>query len=178
MQRYAALLRGITPSGRNMTNDKLRGVFERLGFTDVASVLASGNIVFSAPEQDAPALEQRIQSALVADLGIPGGTIIRALPELAALRADDPFAGVVHGTGTYLTATFLKDAARILPDPPPGEGTTRVLRSQPGVLFAVTDNTEPGRTQGWMAWLDQQVGKDNTTRSWPTVGKIVAALER
>ena len=30
MQQYVALLRAIAPSGRNMTNDKLRGVLERL----------------------------------------------------------------------------------------------------------------------------------------------------
>ena len=48
MHRYAALLRGIAPSGPNMTNDKLRGVFEELGYEHVASVLASGNIVFDS----------------------------------------------------------------------------------------------------------------------------------
>jgi uncharacterized protein (DUF1697 family) len=45
MNRYAALLRGIAPSGVNMTNDKLRGVFEALGFETVGSVLASGTRV-------------------------------------------------------------------------------------------------------------------------------------
>ena len=42
MFRYVALLRGIAPSGPNMTNDKLRGVFEGLGYERVSSVLASG----------------------------------------------------------------------------------------------------------------------------------------
>ncbi len=35
MRRYAALLRGIAPSNPNMTNDKLRGVFEGLGLEGV-----------------------------------------------------------------------------------------------------------------------------------------------
>ena len=50
MHRYAAILLGIAPSGKNMTNDKLRGVFEALGLEDVASVLASGNIVLGSAE--------------------------------------------------------------------------------------------------------------------------------
>lgn len=49
-----ALLRGIAPSGTNMTNDKLRAVFEVLGLDDVASVLASGNIAFLSDVTDAP----------------------------------------------------------------------------------------------------------------------------
>ena len=36
MTRYVALLRGITPSGKNMTNAHLRGLFEQLGFAEVA----------------------------------------------------------------------------------------------------------------------------------------------
>src|SRR5690242_12977005 len=52
MPLFAALLRGIAPSGTNMTNDKLRGVFEGLGLQDVASVVSSGNIVFRSSHVD------------------------------------------------------------------------------------------------------------------------------
>ncbi|MEK7152950.1 MAG: DUF1697 domain-containing protein [Patescibacteria group bacterium] len=37
MPKYVALLRGIAPSGKNMQNDKLRGVFEKLGYTQALS---------------------------------------------------------------------------------------------------------------------------------------------
>src|SRR6476661_8802763 len=70
MRSYAALLRGIAPSGTNMTNDKLRGVFERLGFAEVASVLASGNIVFHGEVTDVASLELRIENALANHLGL------------------------------------------------------------------------------------------------------------
>lgn len=74
MPRFAALLRGIAPSGVNMTNEKLRAVFEGLGLDDVASVLASGNIVFRTDVTDAPLLEQRIEDALADQLGISCAT--------------------------------------------------------------------------------------------------------
>ena len=64
MHRYAALLRGIAPSRPNITNNKLRGVFEGLGYEHVASVLASGNIVFDSELSDVSALEHRIEGAL------------------------------------------------------------------------------------------------------------------
>uniref|UniRef100_UPI002454E791 DUF1697 domain-containing protein n=1 Tax=Nocardia wallacei TaxID=480035 RepID=UPI002454E791 len=121
MHRYAALLRGIMPSNPNMRNEKLRGVFEGLGFDAVGSVLSSGNIVFGSAESDAAALESRIQKALNAELGIGGGTILRGREELRALVDSDPFPGLTHGRGTYLTVTFLKDRTAAAPDALPAE---------------------------------------------------------
>jgi uncharacterized protein (DUF1697 family) len=180
MQQYAALLRGIAPSGRNMTNDKLRGVFERLGFADVASVLASGNIVFRSADADVPTLEQRIEDALADDLGIRSRTIIRSHPELRTLLDSEPFPGLTHGRGTYLTATFLKDAATapaVVPEHP--DARTRVVRYDKAAraVLAITDNSDPGTTPDFMSWLETSYGKDITTRTWLTVQRIVKKLE-
>lgn len=186
MGRYAALLRGITPSNPNMTNDKLRGVFEGLGLGDVTSVLASGNIVFRSAESDVPVLEERIQAALVRELGIGGGTIIREHAELRALLDRDPFAGLSHDRSTYLTVTFLKDRAAVKvaaaapehwperPDP-----LTRGLGYDPAarVILAVLDNTTTGTPSGVMSWLEKTCGKDITTRTWLTVQRIVRKME-
>ena len=98
-EAYAALLRGIAPSGKNMSNAHLRGVFEGLGFERVSSVLASGNILFRAPAQDVPGLEASIEEALRSRLGIGGGTIIRTLGEMQGLLDRDPFAGSPPGRG-------------------------------------------------------------------------------
>ncbi|MBF6163226.1 DUF1697 domain-containing protein [Streptomyces gardneri] len=179
MTAYAALLRGITPSNPNMSNAKLRAVFEALGFEGVGSVLASGNIVFRSAETDVPALEERIQQALTAELGIGGGTIIRSHDELRALLDSDPFPGLTHGRGTYLIATFLKDTAEhpaTLPEQP--DPLTRIVAYDKAAraFLAVIDNSEPGKTPDFMAWLDKTYGKDITTRTWLTVERIVKKL--
>ncbi len=176
-ESYAALLRGIFPSGRNMSNAHLRGVFESLGFEKVASILASGNIVFRAPATDVAELEASIEVALQGQLGIKGGTIVRTQAEVQGLLDRDPFAGYTHGPGTYLTATFLKtpliEAPPEHPDP-----LTRVLGYDPDAraVLAVTDNTVPGTTGNWMAWLTATHGEGITTRTWLTVQKIVAKM--
>ena len=180
MTSYAALLRGIAPALPNMKNHQLRGVFEGLGYTTVRSVLASGNILFDAPETDVPGLERTIQQALVNSLGIGGGTIIRDLGELRALLDSDPFHGLAHGRGTYLTATFLKDGADAAPQlPEQPDPRTRVVGydSAARVFLTVIDNSDPGRTPDFMRWLDRTYGKDITTRTWLTVQRIVTKLE-
>jgi uncharacterized protein (DUF1697 family) len=180
VDRYAALLRGITPSGTNMTNDKVRAVFERLGFTNVASVLASGNILFRSAETDVPGLEQRIEDALTDDLGIVSRTIIRRQSELRALVDSDPFPGLTHGRGTYLTATFVKDAVAGMKLAPKGlDSRVEVVRYDKAAraILAVTDNSEPGTTPDLMSWVEKEYGKDITTRTWLTVQRIVKKLE-
>ena len=183
MPQYAAFLRGIAPSGTNMTNDKLRGVFERLGLADVASVLSSGNIVFGSDDTDVPALEQRVEEALAGDLGLASRTIVRSHPELRALLDSDPCPGVTHGRGTYLTATFLKVAApapdAVAEQPGQPDPLTRVVRYDRAAraVLAVTDNSDPGRTPDFMSWLEKAYGKDVTTRTWLTVQRVVRKLE-
>lgn len=180
MTRYVALLRGITPSGKNMTNAHLRGLFEQLGFAEVASVQASGNILFTAAEDDAAVLEDAIDAGLATTLGLKSTAILRTAEQMASLAATDPFGDLVHAKGTYLTATFVKDVDAV-PEPPPAPPeplATNVVgfdRTH-GVLLAVTDNTEPGRTNGFMTWMEKAYGRAITTRSWPTVQRLAARL--
>ncbi|GAA5062746.1 DUF1697 domain-containing protein [Nocardia callitridis] len=180
MNRYAALLRGIAPSNPSMSNAKVRGVFEGLGFEGVASVVASGNIVFRAPDGEIDELESRIQAALNRELGIPGGTIVRSHGELRALLDSDPFPGLTHGRGTYLIATFVKDSAGVtVREPEVEDPRTRVVGYDEAAraFLAIVDNSEEGKTPNFMAWLERTYGKNITTRTWLTVQRIVKKME-
>ncbi|WP_206079894.1 DUF1697 domain-containing protein [Propioniciclava coleopterorum] len=182
--RTVALLRGIAPSGRNMSNAHLRGVVERLGFTEVGSVISSGNITFTAPGGDAPearsALERRIEGALTADLGLRSRALVRSLPQLRGLAASDPFEGLTHSPETYLTVTFLRDPVAdpaVLDDQP--DKDVHVLGHDGGAaaILSVADNSEPGNARRYLAWLERRFGTAMTTRSWLTVLRVIARLE-
>ena len=69
MTKYVALLRGIAPTNPNMRNDKLRSVFEKLGFENVKTVISSGNVVFESPSRSIRKLEERIAKAFPEELG-------------------------------------------------------------------------------------------------------------
>ena len=69
--RYAALLRGINVNGITVAMADLADTFHELGYTDIKTVLASGNVLFSidsplADKADAAALKARIEAALTA----------------------------------------------------------------------------------------------------------------
>lgn len=109
MTRHVALLRAINVGGHVVKMTALRGLFESLGFRDVETVIASGNVIFSASSADGPALERRIERHLQAALGYEVATFLRTPAELAAITAHRPFADVAaDATGQVLSVAFLK----------------------------------------------------------------------
>ena len=112
MPRYVALLRAINVGGHVVKMDRLRALFEALGFTNVETFIASGNVLFDAAARDASALERCIEKHLGQALGYEVATFLRTPAELAALAALDPFGvGVAKSPSVYVT--FLRE-----PPPP------------------------------------------------------------
>jgi len=60
MPRYVAFLRGVSPMNAKMP--QLKRCFEGAGFTNVKTVLASGNVVFDARTATDAALQRRAEA--------------------------------------------------------------------------------------------------------------------
>src|SRR2546422_8219120 len=88
MPRYAAFLRGVGPMNAKMP--ELRKAFESAGFSDVKTVLGSGNVAFSARSAPATALQQLAEAAMKRRLGDAFLTIVRSMDGLGAMLASDP----------------------------------------------------------------------------------------
>jgi len=108
MTKYVALLRGIAPTNPNMRNDKLRGVFEKLGFENVKTVISSGNVIFESPSRSIRKLEESIEKALPEELGFKSTTIIRSRGQIQKLVDKNPFQGMGHSQKSSLNVTFLR----------------------------------------------------------------------
>lgn len=179
MAQYVALLRGIAPSNPNMRQAKLKGVLEALGFARVQPVIGSGNVVFESAERSAAAFEARMEAAWPARLGFTSTTIVRSRGELERIIALDPYAGLEHRKDTYLLATFFKRRAT-LPFPLPFEPERqpwRIVGASDRVIFSVI-NTTTGQTPDLMSWLDRTFGREISSRTWKTVHRILAAMDR
>ena len=179
MGQYVALLRGIMPSNPNMQQAKLKGVLESLGFARVRPVLGSGTVVFESAERSAAALETRMESAWPKQLGFSSTTIVRSRTELDRIIALDPYAGLEHRKDTYLLVTFFKRRPKLPFSPPfqPDGLPWRIVASDDRAIFNVIDTTT-GQTPNSMNWLDRTFGRDITSRTWKTVLRIRAAMDR
>jgi uncharacterized protein (DUF1697 family) len=107
MQRLIAFLRAINVGGHVVKMDALRGHFEDLGFTDVETFIASGNVVFSSRAANLPALERKIEKALDEALGYEVKTFVRTDAEIRALADYKPFPPAAVASCASLNVGFL-----------------------------------------------------------------------
>jgi len=177
MTKYVALLRGIAPTNPNMRNDKLRGVFEELGFANVKTVVSSGNVVFESPSRSVRKLEDRIEEALPKELGFKSTTIIRNQKQLQQLVDKNPFKSREHSQKSSLNVTFLKKKRKIdIKFPYEIDNRDYTLSGMyDGAICSVIDLTS-AKTPDLMLWLEKKFGKEITTRTWKTVERILKAM--
>ncbi len=76
MHHYVAFLRGINLGNRRLKMDELRRLFEQLKFTDVATFIASGNVLFASKSADRQKLAQTIAAHLHKSLDYPVDTFL------------------------------------------------------------------------------------------------------
>ncbi len=84
MQRYVAFLRGINLGKRRLPMSRLKELFEELGFAEVKTFIASGNVLFSSKAKDTRSLEAKIAKHLETFLGFDVDTFIRTVEEVVA----------------------------------------------------------------------------------------------
>lgn len=89
--RYIAFLRAINVGGHVVKMDRLRELFESLGFTNVETYIASGNVVFDSTARNAASLETKIAKQLESALGYEVATFVRTAAELAEAARHEPF---------------------------------------------------------------------------------------
>jgi uncharacterized protein (DUF1697 family) len=90
MSGYAAFLRGMNVGGHRISNSELRAHFEELGFSEVHTFRASGNVIFAgAPEP--VTVSAHIEKELQAALGYEVPVFLRTAGEVGKIAAHRPF---------------------------------------------------------------------------------------
>jgi len=157
---------------------RLRELFASLGFSDVATVIASGNVLFTTRSGKTDQLERRIETHLHQALGYEVATFLRSADELAGIMTHRPFpAEEPLGAGHALSVLFLKRPL-----------TTPAREALLSLHTATDDFHVRGREAYWLrrgrvsdskvtgAKLEQAVGGPATARNITTVRKLSAAV--
>ncbi len=109
MSRYIAFLRAINVGGHTVTMERLRQLFEELGFVNVETFIASGNVVFETTARSTATLEKKIAAHLKDALGYEVATFIRTPSELAAIAAYRPFPPDMHAAALAFNIGLLAE---------------------------------------------------------------------
>lgn len=132
MTRFAAFLRGMNLGRRRISNDDLRAHVEALGFVDVATFRASGNVILADPD-GAPLADvaRRLEAGLTEALAYDVPVFARDAGQMQALAAAAPF------TAAHLKASTGKPQVLLLHDAPSASARRAALALLPdGDRFA------------------------------------------
>jgi len=176
MFRFIAFLRAINVGGgRTVKMQSLRQVFKSLGFSKVATFIASGNVVFETTTKETKTLEGKIERALKEALGYEVRTFVRGEAELVKIAAYRPFIQSNFDETWHSNIIFLTD------------NLTPTLRRDVKALRTNTDAFEVrGREIYWMRRRKQNgalfstvslakiLGRAFTVRGAATIKRIVS----
>ncbi len=179
MPVYAAFLRGINVGGqRRVTMNRLCKVFESLGFMNVKTLLASGNVLFESQRANTGRLVRRIEVRLKKTFGHDSYVIVRPLEELRDLVASNPFKGIRVTPWTRLFVTFLPEEPRTtlkIPYRSPDKSFRIIRLRDREVCSVLTLGPQWAKNLRQMNVLEKEFGKKVTTRTWNTVVRVVQA---
>lgn len=174
---HVALLRGINVgTAKRVSMAELRALVEGLGFTDVRTLLNSGNVVFGCTAKNARDAAVRIEKALASSMGISSRVTVLAAKDIAAAVAGNPLQAVTDNPSRLLVHFFARPADLARPKPLAAQSW------KPDVLALGTKVAYAWCAAGVLdsplaRAAAKALGDTVTTRNWSTLLKLNALLE-
>jgi len=148
----------------------LKAAFEAAGFTEVRTILSSGNVVFGAHTASESSLQRKAESAMHQHLGQAFLTIVRPVDALRELLASDPYRRFDLGAGAKRIVTFLRERPTERMKLPLELHGARILTIKDREVFSAYLPSPKGPV--FMTLIERTFGKEQTTRTWDTVAKV------
>ena len=181
MTTYIGLLRGINLAGHKMVAmADLRAVLEKLGFSDVKSLLQSGNVVFRASPKAPAKLEAELEAAIEKRFGFKVECHVRTGDEWSGVIAGNPFRAEAKKIPGHLLVSCFKGPL----DPANVKALQAAIAAMDGPELVKADgrhlymvfpdgigNSKANRI------IDKKLGALGTARNWNTVQKLAALLD-
>ncbi len=172
MTRYAAFLRGVNVGGVNLKMAEVAQAFEEAGFTNVKTILASGNVLLDS-RSGVDAVRKKAEKALRDTFGYDAWVLAYDSDTVRSISEHFPFEREVDGYHSYVTfvtdADLLDELAHLGDDAGPDE---KIERGE-GVIYWQVPNkgtldTTIGKTMG-----KKRYKSSTTTRNLRTIEKIL-----
>lgn len=179
MTRYISILRGINVSGHKLIKmDALKSMYENLGFSNVASYVQSGNLVFTEKNTDPNILEQKISDQIKKDFGFDVPVIILTADKFKQIIDNNPFLNDSDKNESFLHITFLSSVPNNN-----NEFETIEEKAQNGeeivlsgdVVYLYCPNGY-GNTKLSNNFLETKLKVKATTRNWKTTNELYKIL--
>lgn len=175
MTRYAAFLRGVNVGGVYLKMADVAAAFADAGFTNVRTILATGNVVLDSPAA-ATAVRAKAEAALRKRFGYDAWVLVYPIEDVRAVVDGYPFEPEVDGYQSYVT--FVSDAGVL--------DELAALAGQAGADEKIAPGPDRAGVIYWQVpkhqTLDSTIGKtmgkkryksSTTTRNLRTLAKVL-----
>lgn len=170
VSRYVAFLKGINVGGnKKLPMAELKSLMENNGFSEVKTILASGNVCFKLKSGSIEDLQPIVEK----HFGFPTDILIFNYSVIQEIIKFDPFKGIKMHDKIRLYVTFYKDQpAHPIAIPYTSEDESfKIISSINNFIFSILDLNFSGTTDA-MKILEKHYGKKITTRNYNTILKL------
>lgn len=174
MTSRVALLRGINVGkAKRIAMADLRAMLESLGYSDVRTQGQSGNVLFTATQQDG-ALEQEITDSIKRTFGMEVAVLVRTGAEFAAAVSRNPFVArsvpAVELHVCFLSAT--PTAAKVKSINPDDFAPDEFVFGDRLIYLRLPNGVMGSTLPDW----DRVLGVRATQRNWNTTIKLLGLI--
>lgn len=178
MSRYVAFLGSINVGANQLKMADLRAAMEEAGFTDVATVVASGNVLFEHPRAADSALGAEIEALILERFGIKSVSVVRTAADVRAAIVDNPFNG--KGEDKFVHTHFLeaqptKAQFETLIADQAGRGSERLAAGPRALYIDFTVGVGNSKLTG--AFITRRLGCRGTARNMRSLRRILDKME-
>ncbi len=177
MTRYVAFLGSINVGGNRLTMADLRAAFEMEDFSNVETVVASGNVLFDFDERPTRGLEEKLGGILVERFAMDAAVCVRDKAEVAAAIADNPFAG--EGEDKQVHTHFLEHQPspeqfeRLIADQAE-RGTEKLAAGDRALYIDFVGGVADSKLTG--AFIARRLGCKGTARNMRSLARILGKM--
>jgi uncharacterized protein (DUF1697 family) len=178
LNHYVALLRGINVGGNNIIKmTDLKACFELLGFSDVATLIQSGNVLFQSPEKNRPKLTEKIEKALSKKFNYKSRVVVVSKDDIHTAIKKAPSGFGTKPDKYRYDVIFLKPpltAAAALKTVKVKPGVDQAFAGK-GVLYFSRLISKASKSQ-LVKIIQMPIYQDMTIRNWNTTNKLYVLM--
>jgi len=174
--RQVALLRGINVGkAKRVAMADLRALLEKLGYTEVKTLLNSGNVVFTSPHANTRAVAARLEKEIEAKLGIQARVMVLSGGELTSIIKENSLLKVMDNPSRLLVGIVNDhaDLAKIEPLRKQEWGNDALAVGKLASYLWCGDGILESKL---LAAYSKSLKDSVTTRNWSTILKLQAML--
>ena len=174
--RQVALLRGINVGkAKRVAMADLRALLEKLGYTEVKTLLNSGNVVFTSSHAKTRAVAAQLEKEIEAKLGVQAKVMVLSGGELTSIIKENSLLKVMNNPSRLLVGIVNDhtDLAKIEPLLKLEWGNDALAVGKLATYLWCQDGILESKL---LAAFSKSLKDSVTTRNWSTILKLQAML--